>query len=127
LDTLNPKKAKELIKPTAQELGVSESLVKDATDFYWGELRKNLSNLESPNIYVAGLGSFVIAPKKLAVMKQKYQNMVMNLGDADTFRKFTVKQEAETRLEKITKIFKKIDENIEKKKQIRLSRNGKTE
>lgn len=121
-----PKKSRELANLLAQEIGCSESLVNDATDFYWKEIRKSLSDIKSPNIYVAGLGTFVVSAKKLASTKLKYTSYIEKLGE-DTFKKFSTKKELEDRIANIDKVFESIRENVEKKKQIRLSRNGKSD
>lgn len=118
---MNPKKSKELISITASELGKSETLVKDITDFYWEHMRKSLSELKKSRIYVAGMGMFVIAPKKLACTKEKYKFIIEKMS-TDTFNKYSNKKELENRLVNIEKVFDEITENVERKKQLRLIR-----
>ena len=40
-----PKSSKHYIQPTADELGLNYELVKDVIDFYYSEVRKNLTSL----------------------------------------------------------------------------------
>lgn len=62
---LHPRKAKELIASTALSTQSSEATVKEVTDFYWQEVRKNLSSLSQPRIHVTNLGDFVVKHWKI--------------------------------------------------------------
>jgi nucleoid DNA-binding protein len=62
---LRPKKAKELIPKVAAELNLPEQMVKDITDFYWGEIRKSLSGLKHNRVHLTNLGDFTIKHWKL--------------------------------------------------------------
>jgi nucleoid DNA-binding protein len=62
---LRPTKAKELIKKTAQELNLSEELVKDVVDFYYGRVKAKIEALEDPTIFLHGLGTLRLSRKKL--------------------------------------------------------------
>jgi hypothetical protein len=67
-----PKNSKHYIIPTATELDIDSELVEDAVTFYYGRLRKSLSNLESHNIQVECLGSFKAMKSKLPEFIAKY-------------------------------------------------------
>jgi hypothetical protein len=56
---LRPKKAKEFIPNVATEMSISEDLVTDVVNYYWREVRKQLSSLSSNRIHVTNLGDFV--------------------------------------------------------------------
>jgi nucleoid DNA-binding protein len=118
---LNPKKSKELIKPTSEELGLPEALVKDAVDFYWENMRKSLSELKKSKITVAGVGIFSINPKKLVGLKEKYKTIAERMN-TDTFNKFSAKKEIERKLSNIETIFDEINENVKKKQEIKQKR-----
>ena len=62
---LNPKKAKRDIGIVSKELNLPEHLVKDVVDFYWREVRRNLSSLSYPRIHITNLGDFTIKYWKL--------------------------------------------------------------
>ena len=62
---LNPKKAKRDISIVAKQLDLPEHLVKDVVDFYWREVRRNLSSLSYPRIHITNLGDFTIKYWKL--------------------------------------------------------------
>ena len=57
---LRPKKAKEFIPSVAEELNLSEDVVKDVVDYYWRAVRKSLSSLDHSRIHLTNLGDFTI-------------------------------------------------------------------
>lgn len=121
---MSPKKAKELIKPTASELGFSEVLVKDATDFFWEELRRTLSELRAPNVYVPGMGTFRASGKKLVKIRETYK-ATLEYNDPTTFNGYAKRKNIEGKLENIEHVFSMMRDSIEKKKKVKESRNGK--
>jgi nucleoid DNA-binding protein len=62
---LNPKKAKELIKPTAEKTLFNEDLVNAVISFYWTEVRKSLSTLKHSRIHITNLGNFTVKHWKI--------------------------------------------------------------
>lgn len=62
---LRPRKAKEFIPKTANKLDLPENLVEDIIDFYWQEIRKNLSGLKHQRVHLTNLGDFVIKHWKI--------------------------------------------------------------
>ena len=56
---LRPKKAKEFIPKIAAEMSISEDVITDVINYYWREVRKNLSSLTCSRIHVTNLGDFV--------------------------------------------------------------------
>ena len=71
---MRPKKAKELIPSVAETTASSEVMVKDVTDFYWQEIRKNMSSLNGPRIHITNLGDFVIKHWKIEDRITKMEN-----------------------------------------------------
>jgi hypothetical protein len=62
---LRPKKAKEFIPYVADSLQLSEDVVKDVVDYYWREVRKNLSTLSHNRVHLTNLGDFTIKHWKI--------------------------------------------------------------
>jgi hypothetical protein len=128
---LNPKKAKELIKPIAEQEGVSEALVRDFTTYFWKEVRKELSEVRSTNLIVQGLGTFKARPWSLPGLIAKYQRIinkyqsVIDRGDNITMQKFAIMKESEANLEKLINIQARVAAEQEKKKTIKKQRNDK--
>ena len=62
---MNPKKAKDLIKPTSEITLHSEDLINAVVSFYWAEVRKSLSGLKHSRIHITNLGDFTIKHWKI--------------------------------------------------------------
>ena len=62
---MNPKKHSEFKNGIAKEVGVHSQLVDDFITFYYSRVRKKLSKLEFPRIYIEGLGTFYLRKNKL--------------------------------------------------------------
>lgn len=62
---MKPLKAKELIPETANDLGLSESLVQDIVTYYYQEVRKSLSSLKHARVHLTNLGDFTIKHWKI--------------------------------------------------------------
>lgn len=52
-------------KLVARELGAKEALVESVNDFYWKEVRKKLSSLETTSIYIKHLGTVTTSKRKI--------------------------------------------------------------
>jgi len=70
---MHPRSHKEFSKEIADEVGVHPQVVDDFITFYYAKLRKKLSTLSFPKIYVEGLGTFELRKNKLekAILKNK--------------------------------------------------------
>ena len=62
---LKPKKAKEFIPKVSDKLNLPEKLIEDVVDFYWQEIRKNLSGLKHQRVHLTNLGDFTIKHWKI--------------------------------------------------------------
>lgn len=120
---MNPKKPKDFIKPTAEALGQSESLVDDVVGFYWASVRKALSELESPSITVTNLGTFKVRYKKIQALEKKHQMYLDNLeADHMTFNKHTLQNISKKKLEGLDNIRKQMEEEFQRKQEVRTKR-----
>jgi hypothetical protein len=120
---MNPKKPKEFIKPTAETLEVSETLVDDVIGFYWRTVRKALSDLESPSITVTNLGTFNVRYNKIPLLEEKYQGYLDKLeAENMTFNKHTIQNHSKKKLEGLERVRLKLEEEYERKKEVRKKR-----
>ena len=62
---MRPRKAKELIPEVSKELGIPQDIVEDVIDYYWQEIRKNLSSLKHTRVHLTNLGDFTIKHWKI--------------------------------------------------------------
>jgi hypothetical protein len=121
---LNPKRPDYFYKLTADELGVSEDLVRSAVELYWKEVRKSITELKHHAIHVKGLGTFLAKPWKLKEMKEKYV-FQMSLNDGSTFRKMAIKADMDARILKIEKLEADIEKDKLRKQSIKDKRHDK--
>jgi len=120
---MRPKKAKEFIKPTALKMDLSESMVEDIVSFYWSAIQKALSNIESASVTVASLGIFKVRVKNIKKLQARYTKYLENTNiESMTFNKHSVKKLAEFKLERITIIEKELEEQRQKKEEVKLKR-----
>lgn len=62
---LKPKKAKDFIPVVANELNLQQFIVEDIINYYWSEVRKNLSGLKHQRVHISNLGDFTIKHWKI--------------------------------------------------------------
>jgi len=116
---LRPKKAKELIPNVAAELKLPEQMVKDITDFYWGEIRKSLSGLKHNRVHLTNLGDFTIKHWKLddkIQMLETFKENFKQRGLQETVTRFRTDE----KLFDLKAIKLKIEEENERKDFIKL-------
>mgnify|MGYP003128607178 CR=1 FL=1 len=76
---MNPKSYKIFKEGIADEVGVHENVVDDLVTFYYGKVRKNLSDLTHPNINITGLGTFTIRKVRLEKNIKKNKSYLGNI------------------------------------------------
>jgi hypothetical protein len=111
---LIPKHLNKIISEFSREHENSE-LIEDVLSFYWGYVRKAITNKEYYNINLKGLGSFVINEKKLNnTLAKKYA--LMNSINKKQYKSFGKYAAVQTELEKL----KKVKDQIVKEKDRRI-------
>ena len=76
---MNPKSYKIFKEGIADEIGVHENVVDDLVTFFYGKVRKNLSELTYPNISITGLGTFTIRKVRLEKNIKKNKSYLGNI------------------------------------------------
>jgi hypothetical protein len=113
---MNPKKSNKLYKEVSEELNLTEDLVQDFIEFYYKEIRKNLTDLLHPRINVDGLGHFVAKTFIIRKAIPKYQKF-LEVQSTETFAEYFNKKNTETKLNALINLEIKLTE-IEHKKEI---------
>jgi len=90
---LIPKSHKNYIKSTAEEINCKEQLIIDIIGFYYSAVRKSLSDVESINIKLDGLGTFKIKEKQLIKLKCQLEDHLKRLESPETFGQMKIKKE----------------------------------
>lgn len=120
---MNPKKVKTLIKETADNLDIPEGYAKDAISFFWQELRRDLSSLNNPKIFVKGLGTFQTRYDRVKDAIKDYQRFVDNY-QPKTFRQHGMINHKKNRLQKLIEIQKFMEEEYQREKDLKMSKEG---
>ena len=118
-----PKNSKHFVYPTSEKLDVDQQLVEDLVSYYYSTLRKALSNLECHFIQVENLGLFKAKPNELPKLVHKYEKHLSVL-QPETFNQMATKKDVETKLEKVLRLKKMIEEDQERKKQFLKNKYG---
>ena len=121
---MRPKKAKDLIKPTADLLELPEQLIEDVAGFYWQTLRKTLSNIDSASVRVTGLGTFNVRTKRIKKLQARYTKYLEEPGELErmTFNKHSIKKTAEFKLARLEVIKKDLEDERIRREAVKLKR-----
>ena len=77
---MTPKSYKEFKKNIADEVNVHPQVVDDFITFYYAKVRKKLSQLDFPRIYIDGLGTFELRKNKVEMAIKKNKSMLGNIA-----------------------------------------------
>jgi len=122
---LKPKKAKEFIPEVALNLSISEDLARDVVNYYWREVRKNLSSLSHSRIHVTNLGDFVTKHWKIDEkidMLEKWEENNKLKGMQEMTARFKT---AETLFD-LKKLKKTVEEENQRKEFIKLHKSNES-
>ena len=119
---MRPKKIREIVKKTANDLDLPESTIDTITSFYWLQVRNTINEVDTHSLSINGLGTFYIKPWVLNKLISKNEIFIKNFTNSNikkmTFQKYAILDQAQSRL----KILKEIKEDIllekERKKEI---------
>ena len=82
---MHPTKATKLIKKTAEDLNMSEELVKDIVDFYYATVAKKMTALNNPTLLLHGLGTLKISRVKVR-NKIEFLTKILKSNKQEDFR-----------------------------------------
>lgn len=111
---MKPKKSNQLYKQVSEDLNIETDLVESLIEFYYKDVRKQLTSLSHPRINIDGLGHFVarhgVINKAIERIGKKLEN-----HDTSTFRAYHNKKSMENKLELLNLVKEKIDKEFERK------------
>ena len=110
-----PYKSKDLYKEVAEELNIPINLVEDIIEYYYKEIKSNITGLKHLRINVEGLGQFVIKENFVKKTIPKYKKILSN-HDTSTFNAYHNKIMLEKKLIALENIEKQLAK-LELKKQ----------
>jgi hypothetical protein len=115
---MNPKNYKQFKEGIAEEVGVHENVVEDFITFYYGRLRKNLSELNYPRVFVDGLGTFVLRKQKLDKTIKRNKDILGNLGK-QTYGGYEKTIAVKEKLENLEKAQKMYENMLEERRRFK--------
>lgn len=120
---MNPKSHKQFKKDIAEEVGVHPKVVEDFLTFYYARVRRALSELQYPRVFVDGLGTFFIRKGKLQKAIKRNKSILGNLRKR-TFDGYEKTSAINKKLEEMESALRIIDDNIESKKEFKKNKNA---
>ena len=120
---MNPKKHKEFKKGIAEEVGVHSQVVDDFIAFYYSKLRKKLSQLDYPRVYVDGLGTFELRKGRLDTAIKKNKSMLGNIVKR-TYNGYAKSEGIIENIEQMTNAKIQMEADESKKKEFKNKKNG---
>ena len=112
---MNPKSHKNFKKGIADEIEVHENVVDDFIAFYYAKLRKNLSELSHPKIFVDGLGTFSVRKNRLEEQIKRKKSHLGNIVN-NTYSGYEKKRIIEDRIDEMESVLETLTEQeLEKK------------
>ncbi len=115
---MNPKKHNEFKKGIAKEVGVHSQLVDDFVTFYYAKVRKKLSKLEYPRIYIEGLGTFTLRKNKLETAIKRQKSMLGNIAKR-TYNGYAKSENIISNILEMESALKQIEKDILTKKEFK--------
>jgi len=110
-----PKKSSLLYKELSEEMDLSQDLIQDVIEFYYKEIRSNLTGLKHPRINVDGLGQFVVRTHAVRKAIPRLKK-ILETHDTTTFSAYFNKKMLEEKVEALENIEKQIV-SLEQKKE----------
>jgi nucleoid DNA-binding protein len=112
-----PKKSSLLYKELSEEMDLPQDLIQDFIEFYYKEIRSNLTGLKHPRVNVDGLGQFVVRTHAVRKAIPRLKK-ILETHDTTTFSAYFNKKMLEDKVEALENVEKQIVSLEEKKEAI---------
>ncbi len=116
---MRPKKAKDLIEDVCKEVALSNEVVESIINFYYREVRLNLSALNHYRIHLTNLGDFTIKHWKIEDKIDKLQKFEEN-NKAKGLQKITARFKTAETLFDLKNLKQQLEEENQRKDFIKL-------
>lgn len=123
---MNPKKSSQLYSEAADDLNLPSDLIEDLIQFYYKQVRDNLTGLKHPRINVEGLGQFVAKPGLVRKSIPRFKKYLES-HDTSTFSAYYNKKMLEEKVECLEKLEQMINLEEKKKEEIQKLKNEYTQ
>jgi nucleoid DNA-binding protein len=115
---LNPKKYKDLYPEIAKECNAHADLVGNLVSFYYGRVRKALSDLDASKIYIPNLGTFTLRKKRLEKSINRNKDILGNI-QKNTYKGYGKHIPVKEKIEILEKALANMNEELETKNKFR--------
>lgn len=115
---MNPKSHKDFFIEVAKDVGVHKDLVNDFVAFYYARVRKNLSDLKNPRIFIPNLGTFTIRKIKLEKAIKRNKDILGNL-EKMTYHGFDKHVPVKKKIEMLENMLDMVNQNLDRRKQFK--------
>ena len=115
---MKPKNHKFFFEEVAMEMEVHKDVVDDLITFYYGKVRKNLSNLTDTHINIASLGTFIIRKKRLERAIKKNKDIIGNL-EKMTYKGYDKYVPVKNKLKQMENALNILNKKIKSKKEFK--------
>ena len=123
---LRPRKAKEFIPEVANKLSLSEEVIEDVINFYWREIRKNLSELNHVRVHLTNLGDFTLKYWKVDKRISYYEDLEKT-NKQKGLQQITARFKLAETIYNLKEVKKILDEEQQRKDFIKLHKNKNNE
>ena len=112
---LYPENYKSYFKKVAAECEVHPDLVEELVRFFYGNIRKNLENLDHSRVLLPNLGTFILRKNRVEKSIKRHKDMLGNM-EKTTYSGYGKHLPVKEKLIKLEKADKRLSKEIEKKK-----------
>jgi hypothetical protein len=121
---MKPTKRESIVKLTSEKLNLDNELVDTVVVSFYGYLNKTLASLDHTHVHVPGLGLFKLRKKKVldAIIRQERTIAIFEQKTSLSMMKYSTLQDAKDKLEKLKIILVKINQEEERKKELKEKR-----
>tara|TARA_R110002051_G_C8530077_1_gene469442 strand:+ start:240 stop:599 length:360 start_codon:yes stop_codon:yes gene_type:complete len=115
---LKPKSHKSFFEEVSKEIEVHKDVVDDFVTFYYGKIRKSLSELKDTHINIANLGTFVLRKSKLEKAIKRQKDILGNL-EKMTYKGYDKYIPVKEKIQSLEKALTRVKEKLKKKKKFK--------
>jgi len=112
---LKPKNHKYFYEDVAKEVGVHKEVVDNLIAFYYGKIRKSLSQLEDTHVSIASLGTFTLRKSRLEKTIKRNKDILGNL-EKMTYKGYEKYVPVKNKIKLMEEALEKLNKKLKAKK-----------
>lgn len=115
---MKPKNHKYFYEDVAKEVGVHKDVVDNLVAFYYGKVRKSLSDLKDTHINIASLGTFTLRKSRLEKAIKRNKDILGNL-EKMTYKGYEKYVPVKNKIKLMETALEKLNKKLKAKKDFR--------